>query len=505
MRIRIVSPVVTKQLRESTLDALSRAARPDVELSAVALDKGPASIESAYESALAVPDTVAKIVQAERDGVDAVISNCMDDPGVEAAREMISIPVIGPAATSMHIAAMLGHTFSVLSNFDTDAAAFENHAMKAGVRRQLASVRAVGIPVLELGDRARTIDALVQQSLRAVRQDGAHVVVFGCTAMTGLAEEVKKGLSQDGIAGVPIIDPAIVALKVAEALADIGLSHSKRTYPAPPKKEIVGYEGEPAALSTAVTAPPRPAAERRGRRIRVITPGLDKAWEPITQAQYSTGARRDTDLSVVYLDRGPAAIESNYDEALAVPDIISKAVQGERDGMDAILLDCMANPGLAAAREKVSTLVLGPACTAMHTAAMLGHKFSVITILDSLIPQFERQALEMGLEQRLASVRSVNIPVLELEDQARTIPAMVEQAVRAVREDGAHILIFGCTGMIGLDKDVKEGLKKQGISDVPLIDPGILNLKIAEALADIGLTHSKRTYPTPPEKEIVGY
>jgi allantoin racemase len=505
MRIRVVSPVVAAQLREQSLDALSPAARPDVELSAVALDVGPASIESSYESALAVPDTVAKIVQAERDGVEAVIVNCMDDPGVEAAREMVSIPVIGPAATSMHIAAMLGHRFSLMSNFDADAPAFENHAAKAGLTRQLASVRAVSIPVLELGDRARTIGALVEQSLGAVRQDGAHIIVFGCTAMTGLAEEVKNGLRREGIADVPIIDPAIVALKVAEALADIGLSHSKRTYPAPPKKDIVGYEAKEGTRSAVVTARPQRAAGTRGRRIRVITPGIDKELEAVTLAQYSAGARADTDLSVVYLDKGPAAIESSYDEALAVPDIVSKAVQAERDGMDAILLDCMANPGLAAAREKVSTLVLGPACTSMHIAAMLGHKFSVITILDSRIPQFERQAVEMGLERRLASVRSVNIPVLELDDQARTIPAMIEQAVKAVREDGAHVLIFGCTGMIGLDRAVKEGLRQQGITDVPVIDPGILNLKIAEALADIGLTHSKRTYPMPPEKEIVGY
>jgi allantoin racemase len=505
MRIRVVSPVVTKQLGEDTLDALLLATRPDVELSAVALDKGPASIESSYESALAVPDTVAKIVQAEQDGVDAVICNCMDDPGVDAAREMVSIPVIGPAATSMHIAAMLGHRFSLMSNFDADTAAFENHAAKAGLTRQLASVRAVNIPVLELGDQARTIDALVEQSLRAVRQDGAHVIVFGCTAMTGLAEEVNSRLREQGIVDVPIIDPAIVALKVAEALADIGLSHSKRTYPAPPEKEILGYEAKPGGPSSVVTMAPQRARGRRGKRIRVITPGLDKDMEPITLAQYSAGARADTDLSVVYLDKGPAAIESSYDEALAVPDIVSKAVRAERDGVDAILLDCMANPGLAAAREKVSILVLGPAATAMHIAALLGHKFSVITILESRIPQFERQALDMGLELRLASVRSVNIPVLELDDRARTIPAMTAQAVRAVREDGAHVLIFGCTGMIGLDKDVKEGLRKQGITDVPVIDPGILNLKIAEALADIGLTHSKRTYPVPPEKEIVGY
>jgi len=505
MKIRVISPVVTKQPRQHTLDALLLAARPDVELSAVALDRGPASIESSYESALAVPDTVAKIVQAEQDGVDAVISNCMDDPGVEAAREMVSIPVIGPAATSMHIAAMLGHRFSLISNFDADTVAFENHAAKAGLTRQLASVRAVNIPVLELGDRARTIRALVEQSLRAIRQDGAHVIIFGCTAMTGLAEEVKKGLSQEGIADVPIIDPALVALKVAEALADIGLSHSKRTYPAPPEKDIVGYEVKPHAGAASVKVLRKHAAGRRGKRIRVITPGIDKEFEAVTLAQYSVGARADTDLSVVYLDKGPAAIESSYDEALAVPDIVSKAVQAERDGMDAVLLDCMANPGLAAAREKVSILVLGPASTSMHIAAMLGHKFSVITILDSLIPQFERLALEMGLERRLASVRSVNIPVLELDDHARTTAAMIEQALKAVREDGAHVLIFGCTGMIGLDKDVKEGLRKQGITDVPVIDPGILNLKIAEALADIGLTHSKRTYPMPPEKEIVGY
>jgi allantoin racemase len=59
--------------------------------------------------------------------------------------------------------------------------------------------------------------------------------------MIGLAGDVKKGLEDLGIAGVPVIDPAILAVKVAEALADMGLSHSKRTYPLPPEKEIVGY------------------------------------------------------------------------------------------------------------------------------------------------------------------------------------------------------------------------------------------------------------------------
>jgi allantoin racemase len=180
-------------------------------------------------------------VEAQKDGVDAVISNCMDDPGVEAAREWVSIPVIGPAETSMHIATMLGHRFSIIGVLEADERPFHDHARKAGLADRLASVRAINIPVLELEDRAEAVRALVEQSVKAVQEDGAHVIIFGCTGMAGMAQEVEEGLKRAGITDVPVIDPAKLAFKIAEALADMGLSHSKRTYPTPPEKEIVGY------------------------------------------------------------------------------------------------------------------------------------------------------------------------------------------------------------------------------------------------------------------------
>jgi allantoin racemase len=241
MKIRVIEPVISKTLEGTSLEELSPMARPDTELSVVSIDKGPASIESTYEAALAAPHAVAKIVEAERDGVDAVICNCMDDPGVEAAREMVSIPVIGPCETSMHIASMLGHRFSVIGVLEADDRPFHDHARKAGLEGKLASVRAVNIPVLELEDRNRAVSALVEQSVKAVREDGAHVIIFGCTGMAGMARDVEEGLRQQGITDVPVIDPAKLAFKIAEALADMGLSHSKRTYPTPPQKEIVGY------------------------------------------------------------------------------------------------------------------------------------------------------------------------------------------------------------------------------------------------------------------------
>ena len=73
------------------------AARPDIEISVVGLDRGPASLESDYEDGLAVPDLLNKVQAGAREGVDAVIIDCMFDPGLGPARELASIPVLGAA------------------------------------------------------------------------------------------------------------------------------------------------------------------------------------------------------------------------------------------------------------------------------------------------------------------------------------------------------------------------------------------------------------------------
>jgi len=240
-------------------------------------------------------------------------------------------------------------------------------------------------------------------------------------------------------------------------------------------------------------------------KIRVVIPSITKEFEAMGLEQYSPGARSDTEISVTLLDKGPASIESRYDETIAVPDIVGKIVEAEREGVDAVIVDCMAEPGVEAAREVVSIPMIGPAAPAMHVASMLGHRFSVITVLDRAIPRFERHGPKTGLSRQMASLRAVNIPVLEMGDTERLVKALIEQSAMAVREDGAHVIVFGCTGMAGLAEEVKKGLEGQGIFDVPVIDPAILAVKVAEALVDMGLSHSKRTYPNPPEKEIVGY
>lgn len=241
MRIRAVTPIITESFGPMIIEEFTRVARPDTEISNVFLDSGPASLESAYDEAVAVPDTVAKVRQAEREGVDAVIINCMGDPGLDAAREVASIPVIGPCEASMHVAAMLGHRFSVLGVLDRIIPQFERQAQKYGVKDKLATVRSIDLPVLDLEKgRERFVARAVDEAVEAIEEDGAHVIVLGCTGLAGLAKQIENGLRERGY-DIPVIDPASAALKVAETLVDLKLAHSKRTYPYPPEKEIVGY------------------------------------------------------------------------------------------------------------------------------------------------------------------------------------------------------------------------------------------------------------------------
>jgi len=501
VKIRVIVPVTTKEFVAATGPQYTAAARPDAEISVVSLDRGPASLESDYEDALAVPDMLTKVRAAEAAGMDAVIIDCMADPGLSPARELASIPIIGPAQAAMHLAAILAHRFSVLTVLERDIPLIDRLAQLYGLEGNLASARPVNIPVLELDrDRERLVEALAEQSARAVVEDGAHIIVFGCTGMKGLAQQLEQALAERGYT-VPVIDPSLAALKLAEGLADMGLSHSKRTYPPPPPKEVVGYP-QKASEGPAVS---HPGALRRRARIRVIIPVVGEHWIAPVQEAYGRAGRSGTEISAVAIDRGPASIESVRDEALAIPGVLSKVRTAEAEGMDAVVLDCMADPGLDPARELASIPVIGPAQAAMHLAAMLAHRFSVITVLEQGIPRVHRQILRYGLAGKVASVRATNIPVLEMgEDRERVIQVLIEESAKAVREDGAHIIVPGCTEMIGMAPEVQEGLAEQGC-EVPVIDPPAVAVKLAEGLVDMGLAHSKRTYPLPPDKEIVGY
>ncbi|WP_029548387.1 aspartate/glutamate racemase family protein [Rhizorhabdus wittichii] len=213
----------------------------------------------------------------------------------------------------------------------------------------------------------------------------------------------------------------------------------------------------------------------------------------------------DLKLTQSHISRGPASIECEYDELFAGPEVVADAIRAQNAGADAIVIICMGDPALHAVREAVSIPVLGIGETAMHYAAMLGHKFSVLCTLDRRKANYEMKARLYGLDSKLASVRPTNIPVLDIHgDYESTLDRLVECAAAAIVEDGADVIVLGCGCFQDMDRMMEDRLRARGLA-VPVIDSPPLTILSAAALARTRLTHSKHAYPTPPAKDRPGY
>jgi allantoin racemase len=233
MRIKIPHLVIREfgTIKEQEREWLALASRgTEVQVTPPA-PKGPETIECLYDVAMCTPWLLEEIRKAEGEGFDAVIVLCMADPALHAAREVSSIPVIGVGETSFLLAIALGHRFSIMEPMKTGVAMHRQVLLSYGLDRFLASVRVLDLTVEEIwADKEKLREALLREGKKAIEEDSADVIVPGCGFMSGMAKEIEKEL------GVPVIDPWAAAIRFAEMLVGLGLSHSKRAYMTPPPK-----------------------------------------------------------------------------------------------------------------------------------------------------------------------------------------------------------------------------------------------------------------------------
>ena len=218
-------------------DVLARHAAPGTDIEVRPTEQGPAAIESARDAALVVPELLRLGPAAERAGFDAVIIGCFSDPGLDALRETLRIPVVGPGASAMHLAAQLGTRFSVLSPAGRGHGRLTARLRALALAPLFASVRGIGLSVMDLARQTPgAFDKAAEAGRRAVDEDGAEVLVLGCMSMAflpGVAEALQQRI------GVPVVNPVVAGLKTAEMAAGMKLAHSKAAYPTPRLEEIV--------------------------------------------------------------------------------------------------------------------------------------------------------------------------------------------------------------------------------------------------------------------------
>lgn len=220
-KILAINPIGTDIWDEPDYRYFKKYAGADTEIEVVSLKEGPESLESYYYEAVASPG-VLEIIRDADGRYDGFLVNCFADPGVRAAREIADVPVIGPGEASMLTASMLGHKFGVAAINKKQVTALEIRVRELGIAPRFAGARAVNIGVSSLLDAPQeTVEEVIKAADFLIREKGAEVVVLGCTGMAYLAEDIKKRLT------VPVIEPALTALKLLETLIDMGLTHSK--------------------------------------------------------------------------------------------------------------------------------------------------------------------------------------------------------------------------------------------------------------------------------------
>jgi allantoin racemase len=229
-----VNPNTSTSVTEHLRRELDQVKSPSTELVVLNPSRGPASIESAYDEACAIVPTLECVVEAEREGYDAVVLACFSDPGLEAAREAVAVPVIGMEESALHVACMLGHRFTILTTRRQRVPAKIDHVARLGLSSRLASVRPLDMGVLEMDSHPDEAKArLVDVGRAAAAEDGAEVIVLGCAGLAGYGHELRRAL------GVAVVDPGPVALKTAELFLELRLTHSKRgLYARPPLEGI---------------------------------------------------------------------------------------------------------------------------------------------------------------------------------------------------------------------------------------------------------------------------
>ena len=219
-------------------EGLASHASPGVDVRLVTTGWAPPSVDSLPEMELAAPGILGRVVRSQLEGADAAVIWGGHDPSLEAARSLVSIPVVGPGMASMYVASMLAKEFCLLVQLPHVVSLAERQVKELGLWGRCTGVYPVGLPVLELG-KPSGYEKVCEAAVSGV-EDGADAVCLGCMAMNDHADRLRVELAETH-PGVVVIHPGEAVIRVAELLVGMGLTHSERSYPKPPKEVVFPF------------------------------------------------------------------------------------------------------------------------------------------------------------------------------------------------------------------------------------------------------------------------
>jgi allantoin racemase len=234
--------------------------------------------------------------------------------------------------------------------------------------------------------------------------------------------------------------------------------------------------------------------ETRTRRILVINPNTAKETAELMEEQCRKIAFPGTHVDATYIKATDTfssyKVFSYVDLAPCTLESIKIAWKARHD-YDGIIVAGFSDVGVDAMKEMLDIPVLGIAEAAYHVAALLGHRFAVLTGTTKWTPPKHDYVKSVGVESKAVSFRSYS--EWNENDSFESLRAkLIDVAQKAIREDGAEVVILGGGPLVGYGKEIEKDL------GIPVIDPTLAAFKMMEGFIDQGYCHSKIGRWSPP-------
>ncbi|HYN62424.1 MAG TPA: aspartate/glutamate racemase family protein [Rubrivivax sp.] len=246
MQLLLLNPNTSAAMTAGMVESARAVAAPGTSVLGRQPSFGPVSIESHFDEVFGAAGVAEQMRLAQRERFDAVVIACFGDPGLDAARELTSAPVLGIAEAAFHAASFVATGFSVVTTMTRTCVIAERLVQRYGFERSCRGIHGTDIPVLALEGCGENVVAQIEAAARhALQADRSGAIVLGCGGMAALCRTLQQRL------GVPVIDGVSAAVKLAEALVALGLKTEKLgDYAAPLPKRWLGWAeplGEAAA------------------------------------------------------------------------------------------------------------------------------------------------------------------------------------------------------------------------------------------------------------------
>lgn len=234
-------------------------------------------------------------------------------------------------------------------------------------------------------------------------------------------------------------------------------------------------------------------------KLLLINPNISGSVSDLIAAEARASAPEGCDITVLTAPFGVAYIETRF-EALIGAYACAQLAAEHHPGHDAVIVAAFGDPGLAGLREVLPVPVLGLTESALASAGMLGHRFSIVAISQRIQAWYREVVESHGLQGRLASIRALDQPLAGIGDvQSAHAGALLALCEKVVKEDGAEVIILAGAPLAGLARTLR------GQLPVPVVEG--VSSAVRHAVSLVGLQPGRAvagSFAPPPLKDHKG-